>query len=104
MTTFDNREKAYEAKFAQDEALRFRATARRNKLLGHWAAETLGLSGAAADDYVKIVVRADFEKPGDENLIAKIAADLAGKASAAEIRVKLEALMLEAVTQVEASS
>ncbi len=104
MTTFNNREKAFESKFAQDETLRFRATARRNKLLGQWAAEKLGLSGAAADDYAKTVVKADFEKPGDEDVIAKVVADLSGKASEAEIRSKLEMLMAEAVAQVEASS
>ncbi|MBC8051373.1 MAG: DUF1476 domain-containing protein [Chitinophagales bacterium] len=102
MTTFDNRQKGYESKFAQDENLRFRATARRNKLLGQWAAEKLGLSGADAEAYVKAVVKADFEKPGDEDVISKVAADLTGKASEAEIRSKLEILMAEAVTQVEA--
>ncbi|MDZ4792287.1 MAG: DUF1476 domain-containing protein [Hyphomicrobiales bacterium] len=104
MTTFDNRQKSYESKFAQDENLRFRATARRNKLLGQWASEKLGLSGADAEAYVKTVIRADFEKPGDEDVIAKVVTDLAGKASEAEIRAKLEILMAEAVTQVEASS
>lgn len=104
MTTFDSREKSFESKFAHDEALRFKATARRNKLLGQWAAERLGLSGAAADDYVKTVVRADFEKPGDEDVIAKVAADLAGKVSDAEIRMKLHGLMADAIAQIEASA
>ncbi|MDX2266277.1 MAG: DUF1476 domain-containing protein [Hyphomicrobiales bacterium] len=104
MTTFDDRQKGYEAKFAQDEALRFKATARRNRLLGQWAAGLLGLTGAAADDYAKTVVKSDFEKPGDEDVVAKVAGDLKGKASEAEVRAKLDGLMSEAVAQIEAGA
>ena len=71
MTTFDKREEGFEKQFAHDEELRFKATARRNKLLGQWAAEKLGLSGAAADDYAKSVVMADFEEPGDHDVLRK---------------------------------
>ncbi|MEZ5840592.1 MAG: DUF1476 domain-containing protein [Hyphomicrobiales bacterium] len=75
MSAFDEREKAYEKKFAQDEELRFRATARRNRLLGLWAAEKLGLSGDAAEEYAKSVVRSDFEEPGDQDVFRKIRGD-----------------------------
>lgn len=75
MTTFDKREEAFEAKFAHDEELRFKATARRNKLLGLWAAEKLGLDEAKAEDYAKEVVRSDFEEPGDEDVFRKIETD-----------------------------
>lgn len=75
MTTFENREKAYEGKFARDEEARFKATVRRNKLLGLWAAEKLGLTGEKATEYAASVVRADFELPGDEDVVAKLRAD-----------------------------
>ncbi len=75
MTTFDNRENAFESKFAHDEELRFRAIARRNRMLGAWAAEKLGLTGEAAEEYAKAVVRADFEEPGDEDIVRKLRAD-----------------------------
>ena len=75
MTTFDKREEAFEQKFAHDEELRFKAAARRDKLLGLWAAEKMGLTGAAAEDYAKSVVVADLELPGDEDLVAKILGD-----------------------------
>ena len=93
MTTFDNRENAFENKFAHDEELRFKAVARRNKLLGLWAAELMGITGEAAAEYAKSVVMADFEEPGDEDVIRKVAKDLAGKADDAAIRVKLDELM-----------
>ena len=67
MTTFDRREEGFEKKFAHDEELRFKAMARRNRLLGEWAAEKLGLSGDEAAAYAKTVVMADFEEPGDED-------------------------------------
>ena len=76
MTTFDDRKDAFENKFALDEELRFKATARRNKLLGLWAAEKLGKSGAEADAYAKSVVLADFEEAGDGDVIRKVKADL----------------------------
>ena len=69
MTSFDKREEAFEQQFAHDEELRFKATARRNKLLGQWAAEKLGLSGAEAESYAKSVVMADFEEAGDHDVL-----------------------------------
>jgi hypothetical protein len=75
MTTFDKREEGFEKKFAMDEELRFRATARRNKLLGLWAAEKLGLAGAEAEAYAKAVVMADFEEIGDDDVVRKIVTD-----------------------------
>lgn len=105
MTTFDNREKAFENKFARDEELRFKATARRNKLLGLWAAEKLGLKGDAAEDYAKSVVKADFAEPGDDDVIAKVLEDLKGaglSVADSEIHAKLQELLAEAVRQIEA--
>jgi hypothetical protein len=76
MTTFDERERAFESKFAHDEELRFRVVARRNRLLGAWAARLMGLSDAEADAYAKDVIRADFEEAGDEDVIRKLLGDL----------------------------
>ncbi len=100
MTTFDDRENAFENKFAHDEEMKFKATARANKLLGLWAAELLGKSGDAADEYAKSVIIADFEEAGHEDVIRKVAADLEGKASADEIRTKLAEVTLTAQDQV----
>ena len=102
MTTFDNREKAYESKFARDEELRFKAGARRNKLLGMWAAEKLGLAGEKATEYAASVVRADFEKPGEEDVFDKIRADFdaAGVAQTdTQIRTAMNEFMTMAVEQ-----
>ena len=79
MTTFDKREEGFEKQFVRDEELRFKATARRNKVLGLWAAEKLGLSGAQAEDYAKEVVLADFEEPGDQDVFRKIRKDFDAK-------------------------
>ena len=79
MTTFDKREEGFEKKFAHDEELRFKANARRNKLLGLWAAEKLGISGDAANAYAKEVVMADFEESGDDDVFRKVRKDLDGK-------------------------
>ena len=101
MTTFDEREKSYEKKFALDEELKFKAEARRNKLFGLWVAGKLGLSGDAATAYAKEVVAAEFEGPG--RVAAKITGDLTAKnlpVDEAEIRAKLAELMAEAVAQV----
>jgi len=76
MTSFREREQAFEAKFRQDEELRFKVTSRRNKLLGLWAAERMGLSADDAEAYAKAVIRSDFEKPGDEDVLAKVHGDL----------------------------
>lgn len=89
MTTFDDRETAFENKFAHDEELKFRVAARRNKLTGLWAAELLGKSGDAAAAYAKEVVASDMAEAGDEDVIGKLAADLAGKAGVDDIRAKL---------------
>lgn len=102
MTNFDDRENAFESKFAHDANMQFRAEARANKLLGLWAADLLGKSGQDAADYAITVVSADFEEAGNEDVVRKVAADLAGKASADEIRAKLTALLPEAKAQLMA--
>ena len=105
MTTFDEREKAFEAKYEKDQELQFRVTARKNKLLGLWAAGLLGKSGAEAEAYAKEVVMSDFEKPGDDDVIGKVVGDLtaAGKATdAAAVRKQSHALMDEAKKQLMA--
>ncbi len=76
MTQFDDRERAFEAKFARDEEMQFKVLARRNRLLGEWAAELMGLSEAETSSYAKDVVRADFEEAGDEDVIRKLLGDL----------------------------
>jgi hypothetical protein len=93
MTTFDERERSYEAKFARDADLQFKAEARRNRLLGEWAAGLLGKSGEDAKAYALSVVTSDFEEPGDEDVFRKIAADLDGKADEAAIRAKMAELL-----------
>ena len=90
MTTFDDRQKAFEAKFAHDADLKFKVAARRDKLVGLWAAGTLGLSGDAADAYAKSTVIADLEEAGDEDVVRKLVADLDAKGVAeAEVRAAL---------------
>ena len=102
MTTFDKREEGFEKKFAHDEELRFKATARRNKLLGLWAAEILGKTGADADAYAKEVVVADFEEAGDDDVMRKVAGDLAANGvSEQQVREKMIELLAEAVRQVQ---
>lgn len=103
MTTFDDREKGYESKFALDQDQEFRAMARRNKLLGLWAAEKMGLSADSAEDYAKAVVRADFEQPGEEDVFRKIAGDFKGSGmtvSEGEIRSKMDELASVARDQI----
>ena len=100
MSTFDDRERAYEAKFAHDADLRFKAEARRNRLLGEWAAGMLGKTGDEARSYAISVVTSDFEEPGEEDGFRKVEADLSGKADAATIRAKMAELMDEARRQV----
>ena len=104
MNTFDDREKGFERKFAHDEELKFKASARRNKLLGQWAAELLGLANVEAEDYAKSVIKADLEEPGDEDVFRKVRGDLDGKnisVSDEEIREKMISLMHNAIDQVE---
>jgi len=79
MTTFDERKKGFEAKYKHDQETQFKVTARRNKLLGLWAAEQMGLTGPAAEEYAKSIVAADFEKPGDQDVVSKILTDLKAK-------------------------
>jgi hypothetical protein len=76
MTTFDDRERAFETKFAHDEEMKFRITARRNRLLGEWAARQMGLSDAESESYAKDVVRSDFEEAGDHDVVRKVLGDL----------------------------
>jgi len=106
MTTFDKREDGFEKKFAHDEELQFKASARRNKLLGLWAADKLGLAGADADAYAKEVVMADFEEAGDHDVFKKIRKDLDAKNVAMpdlEIRRVMDELMAQAIAQIKAS-
>ncbi|WP_170363528.1 DUF1476 domain-containing protein [Ruegeria arenilitoris] len=100
MTTFDERENAFEAKFAHDEEMQFKAQARCNKLLGLWAAEKMGKSGDEAAEYAKSVVIADFEEAGHEDVVRKVAADLGDLSSPEEIRAKMAELLPEAKAQV----
>ena len=103
MTTFDKREEGFERKFAHDQEVMFKATARRNKLLGLWAAEKLGLSGAEAEAYAKSVVMADFTEAGDEDVFRKIRADFDAKSVAQsdhQIRRTMDELMQTAIIQV----
>ncbi|WP_170330002.1 DUF1476 domain-containing protein [Ruegeria arenilitoris] len=100
MTTFDERENAFEAKFAHDEEMQFKAQARCNKLLGLWAAEKLGKSGADAEDYAKTVVIADMEEVGHEDVVRKVSGDLGALSSDEEIRAKMAELLPEAKSQV----
>ena len=108
MTTFDDRERAFEAKFAHDEEMQFRITARRNRLLGEWAAQKMGLTDVEAEAYAKDVVRADFEEAGDEDVIRKVLGDLTAagiEADDAAIREQLGFKLIEARRQIiEASN
>jgi hypothetical protein len=105
MTTFDKREEAFETQFVHDEALKFKAEARRNKLLGLWAAEKLGLSGDAAADYSRAVVTAEIEAASDEGVVRKIMSDLAAKGvpiSENDLRSRMTELLAAAVAQIKA--
>jgi hypothetical protein len=107
MNTFDKREDAFERQFAHDEELKFKAEARRNKLLGLWAAEKLGKSGPEADAYAKDVVAADFEEAGDADVLRKVFGDLSAKGLAvteSDIRAKMSELIATAVAQVKAGT
>ena len=99
MTTFDDRENAFENKYAHDAEMQFKAEARRNKLLGLWVAELLGKSGSDAEDYAKEVVKADFEEAGHEDVYRKVAGDLGDKADEATIRAKMDSCLVEAKRQ-----
>jgi hypothetical protein len=99
MTTFDERDRAFEAKFARDEEMQFRAESRRNKLIGLWAAELLGKTGDEAQSYVQQVMKADFHEAGYEDVIRKLVGDLEGVADEARIRARLAELTLVAKEQ-----
>ena len=99
MSTFDDRENAFENKFAHDAEMQFKAEARRNKLLGLWAAELLGKSGDEADAYAKEVIKADFEEAGDEDVYRKVSGDLGDAATEEQIRTKMKELLTEAKAQ-----
>jgi hypothetical protein len=104
MTTFDDREKGFEKKFALDQDLKFKAESRRNKLLGEWAAGKLGLTGTAVEDYVKAVRKADLAAKGDQDVFLKIRQDLDAKQVAVsdqELRAKMSDFLGEAVRQIE---
>ena len=99
MTDFNDRERAEEAKFARDEDMHFRVQARRNRLLGQWAAERMGLSAVEAEAYAKAVVQADFEEAGDEDVIRKLLGDLVSagvEVDEADVRAALDAKSVEA--------
>lgn len=103
MSGFDEREKSFENKYKHDQELQFKVTARRNKLLGLWVAGKMGLNSTAAEDYAKTVVQADFQKPGDDDVIDKVLADLAAKGvklSKHDITRELERLAGEAKAQI----
>ena len=100
MTTFDEREHAFENKFAHDEELRFRAEARRNKLIGLWAAEIIGKTGAEAQAYAKDVIAADFKEAGEEDVYRKLSEDLGALSDEVTIRAKMAEYMVEAKRQI----
>ena len=103
MSPFKDREKTYEAKYVHDQETNFRINARRNKLLGQWAAGLLGIGGPAAEDYAKEVVKSDFEKAGDDDVVAKVLGDFKAKGvemTEARLRAEMRALLDEARRQV----
>ncbi len=102
MSTFNDRENAFENKYAHDAEMQFKAEARRNKLLGLWAADLMGKTGTDAAAYATEVIKADFEEAGDEDVYRKVSGDLGDKADEATIRGKMMSLMAEAKAQLMA--
>lgn len=105
MSSFNEREQSFENKFKRDEELKFKATARRNKLLGLWAADLMGITGDEAAAYAQEVVKADFERPGDDDVLEKVHGDLQAKGldtSEHIVRKHMDQLLGEAVRQIEA--
>lgn len=105
MTTFDKREQGFESKFALDQEQEFKASVRRNRMLGHWAAGLMGLEGARRDEYAQAVVKSDFELPGDEDVLRKVAKDLSGaglKTTEGEVRGKMDEFLAVAREQIRA--
>ncbi len=99
MSSFDDRSDAFENKFAHDAQMQFKAEARRNKLLGLWAAGLMGIQGDDAESYAKDVIKSDFEEAGDDDVVRKVAADLGDKASEDDIRGKMKSFLAEAKSQ-----
>lgn len=107
MTTFDDRETSFENKFKHDKELEFKATARRNKLLGLWAANLLGIHGADAEAYAKTVIKADLEQPGDQDLVDKLMGDFKERGvdlSEHRLRKQMTELMHTAISQVNSEA
>ena len=107
MSMFDDREKGFEAKYALDQDLEFRAGARRNKMLGLWAGGLMGLEGESLEGYARAVVKSDFELPGDEDVLRKVADDLKGAGLATtegEIRRKMDELLAQAREGIKAGA
>jgi hypothetical protein len=107
MNSFEKRQEGFEKKFALDEEHKFKAFARRNKLLGLWVAEKLGITGDAASAYAKEVVTADFEQPGDDDVLQKVMRDLTAKGVALteqQVRTQMDMLLADAVAQVKAGT
>ncbi len=102
MSTFDDRENAFENKYAHDAEMQFKADARRNKLLGLWAAGLMGKEGEAADAYAREVVKSDFEEAGHEDVFRKVSGDLGDLADEATIRAKMAEFLVEAKAQIMA--
>ena len=105
MTTFNDRERGFEGKFALDQEQEFKASVRRNRALGQWAAGLMGLQGGHVDEYAQAVVKSDFELPGDEDVLKKVASDLKGAGlttSESEVRRKMDELLAQAREQVKA--
>ena len=103
MTTFDEREQGYEAKFAHDQDVEFKAHARRNRLLGLWAGELMGLQKQHLEDYAKAVVKSDFEQPGDDDVLRKVFEDLKGSGVSVterDVRLRMDELMAMAREQI----
>ena len=106
MSTFNEREKGFEKKFAHDADLKFKAEARRNKMLAEWAGAKMGITGAALEDYIKAVRRADLAEKGDDDVMRKVAKDLADagvKVSEADLRKQMGEFLATAVDQVEST-
>jgi hypothetical protein len=107
MSSFDDRETSFENKFKHDKELEFKATARRNKLLGLWAAELLGISGSEAEAYAKSVIKADLERPGDQDVVDKILADFRARGvdlSEHRLKKRMAELLTTAVAQIQAET
>ena len=106
MATFDDREQGFERKFALDQEQEFKAGARRNRMLGEWAASLMGLEGAHVTEYAQAVVRSDFELPGDEDVLRKVFEDLKGagvQVSEGDVRMKMAELLAQARESVRAA-